>query len=79
MARPPVKHRAPADSPAEEEAERKPLQHVAATTSKGGLHRTLGIPEGEKIPAKKLVTHPGDSTKEKRQKALARTYAKHRG
>lgn len=57
---------------------RKPLQAVAESIHKGGLHESLGIPQGQKIPTSKLATHPGDSTKVKRQKALARTFAKHR-
>lgn len=64
MARPKVKSR--------------PLQAVAESTEKGGLHRSLGIPQGQKIPPGDLETHSGDSTKVKREKALARTYAKYR-
>lgn len=64
MARAPIKKRA--------------LQNVSEHTEKGGLHRTLGIPQGQKIPASKLVIHPGDSTKEKKEKVLAHTYEKHR-
>lgn len=54
------------------------LTRVAKTIKKGGLHRSLGIPEGEKIPTSRLKAQPGDSTKVKRQKALARTFQKHR-
>lgn len=75
MARPPVKHRKA--RPAESDGE-KPLQRIAAHMEKGGLHRSLGIPMGEKIPASKLEVHSGDSTKLKRQKNLAKTFAKHR-
>lgn len=57
----------------------KALERVAASTSRGGLHRSLGIPQGQKIPAADLQPKAGDSTKVKRQKALARTYAKYRG
>lgn len=54
------------------------LTRVSKTINKGGLHKSLGIPEGERIPASRLKAQPGDSTKVKRQKALARTFAKHR-
>jgi hypothetical protein len=57
---------------------KRPLTEVSEHTEKGGLHRSLGIPEGHKIPAGDLSPSPSDSTKVKRQKALARTYAKHR-
>lgn len=46
---------------------------AGATRNKGGLHRSLGIPEGQKIPKADLQSKPGDSTKVKREKALART------
>lgn len=39
----------------------------------GALHRALGVKQGEKIPASKLQVKPGDSTRVKREKALART------
>lgn len=42
----------------------------------GALHRSLGVPEGEKIPAKKLATKASDSPTTKRRKALARTLRK---
>lgn len=44
-----------------------------ATQNKGGLHQSLGIPTGQKIPAGKLAVKPGDSTKVQRQKNLAKT------
>jgi hypothetical protein len=52
---------------------------VAETTSKGGLHRSLGIPEDEKIPKARIqaATH-SDNPKVKKQAILAETYAKHR-
>jgi len=65
-------------SPRAKSKERKPLQAVAEHIHKGGLHESLGIPQGQKIPASKLEIHPGDSTKVKRQKNLAHTFAKHR-
>ena len=48
-----------------------------ATENKGGLHRSLGVPEGEKIPSKKLerATHSDDS-KIRKQAALAETLKK---
>lgn len=55
------------------------LSRVAAHTSKGGLHRSLGIPEGEKIGAKRIAkaTHSSDE-KTREEARLAQTYAKHR-
>lgn len=46
----------------------------------GGLHRSLGIPEGEKIPASRIeaATH-SDNPKVARQANLAKTFAKMRG
>ena len=40
----------------------------------GALHRSLGVPEGQKIPAKKLAaaSHSGNPTTRKRA-ALAKT------
>lgn len=55
------------------------LSRVAASTSKGGLHRSLGIPEGEKIGAARIeaATH-SSNPKTRRQANLAQTYAKYR-
>jgi hypothetical protein len=39
----------------------------------GALRAKLHVKEGHDIPAKKLVVKPGDSTKTKRQKNLAKT------
>ena len=47
-----------------------------ATQNKGGLHRSLGIPEGQKIPASKLAIKPGDSPRVQKEKNLARTLKK---
>lgn len=66
-------------SPKAKSEKRKTLTHVAASIHEGGLHESLGIPEGQKIPAGDLQPNANDSTKVKRQKALARTFAKHRG
>lgn len=65
-------------SPAAKRGKRKVLQAVSESTHEGGLHQSLGIPQGQKIPAGELQPKPSDSTKVKRQKALARTYAKYR-
>lgn len=45
-----------------------------ATKNKGGLHRSLGVPEGQKIPAAKVeaATHSSDPTVRK-QANLAET------
>ncbi len=45
-----------------------------ATENKGGLHRSLGVPEGEKIPAKKLAKAEHSSNPKVRKQAnLAKT------
>jgi hypothetical protein len=47
---------------------------------KGALHSMLGVPQGEKIPASKLESHPGDSPLLKRRKASAKGFkAMHHG
>lgn len=38
---------------------------------KGALHRALGVPEGEKIPASKMASKESDSPRVKRMKASA--------
>jgi hypothetical protein len=46
---------------------------------KGKLHRTMGIPEGEKIPAAKLAAAARSDDPEKRRMAIrAQTMAKWR-
>ena len=67
-------------SPAAKAAGRKPLEAVSESTSPGGLHRSLGIPAGEKIGAKRIAaaTHSKDA-KTRRQARLAMTYNKYRG
>lgn len=58
----------------------KKTQHVdlgekgGFTVHKGKLHRALGIPEGEKIPASKLTSKPGDSSAMKHMKASAKGF-----
>ena len=42
----------------------------------GALHRALGVPKGQKIPAEKLAVKPTDSTRVKREKNLAKTLKK---
>lgn len=58
----------------------KKTQHVdlgekgSFTTHKGKLHRALGIPEDEKIPANRLEPKPGDSSEVKHEKASAKGF-----
>lgn len=58
---------------------KKPLSAVAKQTSRGGLHRSLGIPEDEKIGPARIAaaTHSSDE-KTRREAILAETYAAHR-
>ena len=42
----------------------------------GALHRDLGIPKGQKIPASQLTVKPGDSPKLSKRKSLAKTLSK---
>lgn len=46
---------------------------AAATKSKGGLHRSLGIPTGVKIPASKLSAAASKGGKVGKQARLAQT------
>jgi len=66
-------------SPASKAAGRKPLSRVSETTSEGGLHRSLGIPEGQRIGAARIAaaTH-SRNPKTRRQARLAQTYARYR-
>lgn len=41
-------------------------------SNKGKLHKALGVPQGEKIPASKLKTKPGDSAAVRKEKNFAR-------
>jgi hypothetical protein len=43
--------------------------------NKGGLHRALGIPEGQKLTAAQKEPKPGDSEHVKRMKASAKGFA----
>ncbi len=46
----------------------------AATKNKGGLHRALGVPAGQKIPAKKLAKAEHSKNPKVRKEAnLAKT------
>ena len=48
-----------------------------ATKNKGALHRKLGVPEGEKIPAKKLAKGAkSKSPTVRKEVALAKTLKK---
>ena len=42
----------------------------------GALHKTLGVPQGQKIPASKLAIKSGDSALTKKRKELAHTLGK---
>lgn len=44
-----------------------------ATKNKGGLHRSLGIPEGKTIPAKKIAKAAAKGGKVGKQARLAQT------
>lgn len=45
------------------------------SVNKGGLHRALGIPEGQKLTASQKEPKPGDSEHVKRMKASAKGFA----
>ncbi len=46
---------------------------AGATKNKGGLHKSLGIPQGEPIPAKKLASAAQKGGKVGKQARLAET------
>ena len=46
---------------------------AGATKNKGALHKALGVPEGEKIPAKKLAKAAGEKGKVGKEARLAET------
>lgn len=46
--------------------------------AKGGLHRSLGVPEGEKIPASKVAAAAKKKGKVGKEARLAQTFAKMR-
>ena len=43
---------------------------AGATKNKGGLHRSLGVPAGQKIPAKKLAKAAKSSSPRVRKQAM---------
>lgn len=48
----------------------------AGTIRPGGLHRSLGIPEGEKIPADRIdAAAHSDNPRERKQANLAKVFA----
>ena len=47
-----------------------------ATQNKGGLHRSLGIPEGQKIPKAKIAAAAKKGGKVGKQAKLAQTLSK---
>jgi hypothetical protein len=49
---------------------------AGATKNKGGLHRSLGVPEGKKIPAGKLAAAAKKGGKVGKQARLAQTLKK---
>lgn len=46
---------------------------AGATKNKGGLHRSLGVPQGEKIPVKKINAAAQRGGKVGKQARLAQT------
>jgi hypothetical protein len=51
---------------------------AGATKNKGGLHRSLGVPAGKKIPAGKIASAAKKGGKVGRQAQLAQTLSKMR-
>lgn len=49
---------------------------AGATKNKGGLHRSLGVPMGKKIPASKLAKGAKMGGKVAKEVSLARTLKK---
>jgi hypothetical protein len=49
--------------------------HGSFSVNKGGLHRALGVPEGQKLSASQKEPKPGDSEHVKRMKASAKGLA----
>ncbi|MDE2103078.1 MAG: hypothetical protein KGL39_37885 [Patescibacteria group bacterium] len=49
---------------------------AGATKNKGALHRALGVPQGTKIPAKKLMAAAKKSGKVGKEARLAQTLKK---
>jgi hypothetical protein len=57
---------------------KKTLSNIAKTMTKGGLHKSLDIPEGTKIPRAKIKAAANAPGKLGKQARLAETFAKHR-
>ena len=55
------------------------IQEATKGMKKGALHKELGVPAGEKIPAKDLVIHRTDSELERERKQFALNMRKARG
>lgn len=52
---------------------------AGAVSKPGALHRQLGVPQGQKIPASKLAAAAHSSNPTERKRAnLAKTFAKYR-
>jgi hypothetical protein len=51
-------------------------EHGSFDVHKGKLHKALGIPEDEKIPASAKEPHNGDSPEMKRMRASAKGFSK---
>lgn len=52
---------------------------AGATKNKGGLHRSLGVPVGKKIPKGRIAAAAKRPGKVGKQARLAETFAKMRG
>lgn len=52
---------------------------AGATKNKGGLHRALNVPKGEKIPASKVAAAAKKGGKVGREARLAQTLARLKG
>lgn len=55
-----------------------PLSKIAKSMHKGGLHESLGVPKGQKIPAAKVAAAAKKPGKVGKQARLAETFAKFR-
>ena len=55
-------------------SDHKWISQAVKPSRKGALHRALGVPEGEKIPAKKLkAAGDSDNPRIRKEAALAKT------
>jgi hypothetical protein len=73
------KEKGPRRFPMRQSPKKRPLSDVAGEIHKGGLHESLGIPSGEKIPESKIrqAIH-SKSHKVRKQAQLAETFKKYR-